>query len=54
MRRETLDAYVAELRRQRIPWLHGYPSTVGLVAAHLVEHELDLGYDVLLARAAQA
>jgi phenylacetate-CoA ligase len=46
MRRETLDAYVGELRRRRIPWLHGYPSTISLVAAHLLEHGLDLGYDI--------
>ncbi len=46
MRSETLDAYVAELRRRRIPWLHGYPSTISLVAAHLLEHGVDLGYDL--------
>lgn len=46
MRAETLGAYVDELRRRRIPWLHGYPSTLGLLAAYLVDNNLDLGYQV--------
>ncbi len=46
MRDETLGDYVDELRRRRIPWLHGYPSTLGLLAAYIVEGGLDLGYDV--------
>jgi len=42
----TLDAYVAELRRRRPPWLHGYPSALALLAAHMLDRRLELGYDV--------
>jgi phenylacetate-CoA ligase len=43
---ENLSAYVNELRNRRPPWLHGYPSLLALLAAHLVESGSDLGYDV--------
>jgi phenylacetate-coenzyme A ligase PaaK-like adenylate-forming protein len=43
---ENLPAYVDELRRRRLPWLHGYPSLLALLAGHLVETGRDLGYDV--------
>jgi phenylacetate-CoA ligase len=41
---ENLGTYVAELKRRRLPWLHGYPSTLSLVAAHIVDRQIDLGY----------
>ena len=41
---EHIPAYVAELRRRRPPWIHGYPSLITLLAQHLVEHGADLGY----------
>lgn len=40
----TLGTYVAELRRRRLPWLHGWPPMLALVAAHVVDTGDDLGY----------
>ncbi|MDQ3875298.1 MAG: hypothetical protein M3322_07110 [Actinomycetota bacterium] len=42
----NLPAYVEELRRRKLPWLHGYPSLLALLAAHLIEARTDLGYEV--------
>lgn len=33
---ETLDAYVSELKRRRIQFIEGYPSTMYILARHLV------------------
>jgi phenylacetate-CoA ligase len=44
--RENLPHYLAELRRARPPWLHGYPSLLALLAAALLEEGGDLGYPV--------
>jgi len=40
----TLPLYVEELRRQRPPWLCGYPSLLTLLASYVVEGGHDLGY----------
>lgn len=42
----NLDAYVDELRRREIRWIHGYPSLLTLIAAHILERGIDLGYQV--------
>jgi phenylacetate-CoA ligase len=41
---DTLPYYVRQLRRRRLPWLHGYPSVLALVASYLIDHKQDLGY----------
>jgi len=43
---DTLDAYIAELRCRRPPWLHSYPSLLALLAAHNLDCSLELGYQV--------
>lgn len=40
----TYDVYLAELRRRRPPWLHGYPSILALLAGHLLSTKQSLGY----------
>jgi phenylacetate-CoA ligase len=44
---EHLPAYVAELRRRRPPWLHGYPSLLTLLAGHLLATGTGLGYPLV-------
>jgi len=42
----TLPFYVDEMRKKRPLWLHGYPSHLALLAAHIVENNVDLGYQI--------
>lgn len=42
----NLRAYVEELRLRRPPYLHGYPSLLSLLAAHILETGASLGYEV--------
>ena len=46
MNEGRLAAYVDELRRRRLPWLHGFPSTLALLATYVAEYGIDLGYQV--------
>ena len=40
----NLQRYAEKLRSARLPWLHGYPSLLALVAAFIVDSGFDLGY----------
>lgn len=40
----SLPLYIEELRRRRPPWIHGYPSIIAMLAAHLCERGESLGY----------
>jgi phenylacetate-CoA ligase len=42
----NLPSYVEELRRRQPPWLFGYPSLLSLLASHILEAGIDLGYPV--------
>jgi phenylacetate-CoA ligase len=42
----NMPAYVDELRRRRLTWLHGYPSALALLADHVAATGADLGYAV--------
>jgi len=42
----NLPCYVDELRRRQPPWLHGYPSLLSLLAAHIIDTKSDLGYQL--------
>jgi phenylacetate-CoA ligase len=43
---DHLPSYVEELRRRQPPWLHGYPSLLALLAAHVLQARADLGYEI--------
>jgi phenylacetate-CoA ligase len=42
----NLKYYVNELKRRKLPWLHGYPSLLSLVATYVVDKKIDLGYQI--------
>ena len=42
----NMIAYIGELRRKKPPWLHGYPSLLALLAAHILDTRTDLGYEI--------
>ena len=46
MNPKNLDAYVRELARSRVAWLHGYPSLLALLASHMLENNLHLPQQV--------
>lgn len=41
---QTLRLYADELRRQRAPWICGYPSLLVLIASYITDTGYDLGY----------
>jgi phenylacetate-CoA ligase len=42
----NLASYAAELQRRRLPWLHGYPSAIAILAAHILDSGFELGYRI--------
>ena len=44
MSEANLPQYVAALRRYQLPWLHGYPSHLAVLASFVLDHSVDLGY----------
>jgi phenylacetate-CoA ligase len=40
----NLSAYVDELNRRKLPWLHGYPSLLSLMAGYLLDSGRRLDY----------
>ena len=45
MTRGNLQHYAEKLRAARIPWLHGYPSLLSLLAGYILDTGFDLGYE---------
>lgn len=43
---ETAAAYVAEINRRRLRWLHGHPSTLGLLATHMDDQGLRFEHEM--------
>lgn len=41
-----LPTYIEELRTLQLPWLHGYPSLLALLAGWIVDRGIDLGYEI--------
>ncbi len=41
-----MESYVALLRSRRPPWLHGFPSLLVLLAAYMLDRNIELGYQV--------
>ena len=41
---ENIPAYLHELRRRKLPWLHGYPSLLALLASWLLDKGESLDY----------
>lgn len=46
LRRDNFPAYVREMCRRRLTWLHGYPSSLSLVASWMIETGTRLDYPV--------
>jgi len=42
--KETLSSYVTDLRRRNLPWIHGYPSTLALLARHALDAGVQLNF----------
>ena len=42
----NLNHYISQLRRKAPPWIHGFPSLIALLASHILERKVDIGYQV--------
>ncbi len=40
----NLKFYAEKIRSARLPWLHGYPSLLALLASYILDSRFDLGY----------
>lgn len=43
---ETVERYVREIERRKLRWLHGHPSTLGLLATYMSEAGLRISHEV--------
>ena len=46
MKEETVPFYLEHLRRKKIPWIHGLPSLISIVARYLADRNETIGYPV--------
>jgi phenylacetate-CoA ligase len=42
----SLADYIGEIKKRKLRWLHGYPSVISLISSYILEHSIDLGYQV--------
>jgi phenylacetate-CoA ligase len=47
MREETIGYYVNEINKQKIQWIHGYPSLISLVARYVIDHGIQFNHKIL-------
>jgi phenylacetate-CoA ligase len=47
MREETIGNYVNEINKQKIQWIHGYPSLISLVARYVIDHGIQFNHKIL-------
>ena len=38
---DTAAAYVGILRQREVPWIHGYPSMIALLAGYMIDQQID-------------
>ena len=43
---ETAVHYVKKLKQSKVPWIHGYPSVLSLLAGYILEQKLDPGNEI--------
>lgn len=43
---KNMDYYIEEMNRRKPPWIHGYPSMIALLAAHILESRKRLEYPI--------
>lgn len=44
MAQDTLPFYISDLRRRNLPWIHGYPSSLALLARYVLDHGIKLKF----------
>jgi phenylacetate-CoA ligase len=48
LRPDWLSAYVDEIKRSRLTWLHGYPSHLNLLAQYVLEHKVSFDPPIMI------